>query len=107
MLLDMGIANSVMVPVGVIRPILFPSLSVNQRLWSGPVVIAEGLLLDVGTGNAVRVPAARVPLLVPAELVLPPVPQAVRRSTRSPGMTIRTNLRANGEEIRIKDTPFT
>src|SRR5260370_9186353 len=40
-LLDAGRGNSVMVPLGVMRPILLllPSSSVNQRLPSGPVVI--------------------------------------------------------------------
>jgi hypothetical protein len=36
-------SNSVICPEGVIRPILFPRLSVNQTLPSGPAVIASGL----------------------------------------------------------------
>lgn len=39
--------NSVTVPVGVIRPILFPSLSANQRLPSGPATIRNGRLPGV------------------------------------------------------------
>jgi hypothetical protein len=34
--------NSVMIPDGVIRPILFPSCSVNQTSPSGPTAIAAG-----------------------------------------------------------------
>src|SRR5436853_7454529 len=40
----------------VMRPILLPSRSVNQRLPSGPAVIPSGLLLDVGRGNSLMVP---------------------------------------------------
>ena len=101
-----------------IRPILETPDSVNQRLLSGPAVIHEGWLLDV-TGNSVILPAGNVlfmgvELLVlvefePVGFVLPPVvpPQADRSSMRrSPGMAIRTNLRANWEEMRIKVMPF-
>jgi len=38
----MPVANSVTVPVGVIRPIWLPNCSVYHRLPSGPVVIASG-----------------------------------------------------------------
>src|SRR5262249_1937617 len=41
--------NSLIAPVGEMRPILFPVSSVNQRLPSGPVVIPLGALLPVGT----------------------------------------------------------
>src|ERR1700676_5350622 len=54
--LEVGSANSVMVPVGVMRPILLPSDSVNQRLPSGPAVIPAGPLLEVGSANSVTVP---------------------------------------------------
>src|SRR4029077_8105360 len=53
---DVGIANSVMAPAGVIRPIRLPSRSVNQRLPSGPAVIPPGALRDLGIGNSVMVP---------------------------------------------------
>ena len=45
----MRCVNSVMVPAGVIRPILLPVYSVNQRLPSGPAVIPAGPLLAVGS----------------------------------------------------------
>src|SRR6266568_5465868 len=45
-----------MLPVGVIRPILALSYEVNQRLPSGPAVICEIELKDVGSLNAVRLP---------------------------------------------------
>ncbi len=52
--LDVG--NSVMVPLGVMRP-ASPAPSVNQRLPSGPAVMSKGVPL-VGMGNSVIVPAA-------------------------------------------------
>src|SRR5579884_2790004 len=53
---SVGIANSVTVPEGVMRPILLPLDSVNQRLPSGPLVIPTGSPLAVGIGNAVMLP---------------------------------------------------
>ncbi len=44
------------VPLGVMRPILLLSPSTNQRLPSGPVMISAGALLDAGRGNSVIVP---------------------------------------------------
>ena len=47
-------------PAGVIRPILLPLSSVNQRLPSGPTVMLSGPLSDVGLesgGNSVITPA--------------------------------------------------
>src|SRR2546430_1940861 len=67
-------ANSVMSPVGVIRPTLLPQDSVNQRLPSGPAVMPSGLLLPLGgqlrlggRGNSVITPAgvSRPKLLPP------------------------------------------
>lgn len=42
-----------MVPLGVMRPILLPPASVNQRLPSGPAVMPWGRLSVVGIGNSV------------------------------------------------------
>ena len=39
LLLAVGMGNSVMTPAVVIRPILLPSYSVNQRLPSGPAAM--------------------------------------------------------------------
>src|ERR1700694_2063007 len=47
---------SVIMPSVVIRPTLFPLISTNHRLPSGPAVIAIGSLYGVGTVNSVRVP---------------------------------------------------
>ena len=44
--------NSLIAPLGEMRPILFPASSVNQRLPSGPAVMAMGALLAVGTANS-------------------------------------------------------
>jgi hypothetical protein len=46
-----------MTPVVVIRPILLPLFSVNQRLPSGPAVIPSGLLEAVGVENSLIVTA--------------------------------------------------
>src|SRR5213083_2759484 len=53
-----GMENSVKVPVGVIRPILFAEgfSSVNHRFPSGPAAISTGSLLGVGVENSVIVP---------------------------------------------------
>ena len=48
--------NSVKVPDGVRRPILFLACSVNQRLPSDPEAMNSGVELAVGTGNSVTVP---------------------------------------------------
>jgi hypothetical protein len=45
--------NSAMVwVVRLISPTSLPSISVNQRLPSGPLVIPKGSPLAVGTGNS-------------------------------------------------------
>ena len=49
--------NSVMLPAVVIRPILFPLFSVNQRLLSGPTAMLAGLLAAVGIVNSLEPPA--------------------------------------------------
>ncbi len=43
-----------MSPAGVIRPTLFPPLSVNQRLPSGPAAMLLGFLEVVGMGYLAR-----------------------------------------------------
>src|SRR5215813_8410574 len=51
----------------VIRPILLPSYSVNQRLPSGPAVIPLSWLASVRTSNSVSVPLGVIyPILLPA-----------------------------------------
>ena len=61
-----GTGNSVIVPLGLIRPILSPLHSINQRLPSGPAVIKLGLLPAVGTGNSVILPLGLMrPILFP------------------------------------------
>ena len=68
--LAVGIANSVMTPAVVIRPILEEERperrSVNQRLPSGPTAIASIWALAVGTANSVMTPAVVIrPILLP------------------------------------------
>src|SRR5215469_8912653 len=64
------IGNSVMKPVGVIRPILADVSSVNQRLWSGPAAIESGCADAVGSGYSVATPAVVMApmLLLPASV---------------------------------------
>ncbi len=58
-------ANSVIVPLGVIRPILLGR--VNQRLPSGPVTISIGAPLPEGKRNSVITPSAATrPILPPS-----------------------------------------
>src|SRR6266581_341096 len=59
--------NSVTTPAGVMRPMLFPLNSVNQRLPSGPAVMPKGLLSPVGMENSpVTTPAGVMrPILFP------------------------------------------
>jgi len=60
-----GMANSVMVPAVVIRPILLAPNSVNQRAPSGPAVMPTGKLLAVGRANSVMTPAVVIrPILL-------------------------------------------
>src|SRR6266567_3085786 len=71
-LLAVGIGNSVMAPVVVMRPILLLTLliSVNHRAPSGPTVIPRGPLLGVGTGNSVMLPVVVMrPILLPVSSV--------------------------------------
>src|SRR2546421_107237 len=57
-LVAVGRANSVILPVGVMRPIWLSESepSVNQRLPSGPTVMPPGPLLVVGKANSVMLP---------------------------------------------------
>ena len=57
---------SVMVPEGVILPILLAKYSVNQRLPSGPEVIPTESLFSVGRGYSVMIPEGVIlPILLP------------------------------------------
>ena len=57
-----------------IRPILLPLYSVNQRLPSGPAAIPYGRLPAVGTGNSVTTPAVVIrPILLPTSFGEPEV----------------------------------
>ena len=44
-----------MVPLGVMRPTVFPLFSVNQSAPSGPAVMPQAKLSGVGIGNSVMV----------------------------------------------------
>ena len=67
----------------VIRPILLPSASVNQRLPSGPAVMPRGLLPAVGTGNSVMTPAVVIrPILLATVFGEPEVAVRAGRDAR-------------------------
>ena len=77
----MGTVNSLMMPVVVIRPTLFPADSVNHRLPSGPAAIPCGALSAVGIGNSVICPSGVIlPIALPTFSVnqtLPSEPSAM------------------------------
>ena len=59
-------ATSAFVFPVVMRPILLPLNSVNQSAPSGPAVISNGSLFEVGTGYSVIVPEVVMrPILLP------------------------------------------
>src|SRR5579883_384976 len=123
-----GSGNSVTFPAGVTRPIklwlvcwlgseLVPA-SVNQRLPSGPLVIAIGKLncdelSDTGIVNSVTWPAGPAgvffvgaALLVPPACVPLPALQATSMNVRNPHILIQANLRAIREKMLIESDPF-
>src|SRR5258706_3726463 len=101
--------NSVIAPDIVTRPIFPPSASVNQRFPSGPTVMNDGLLADVGIGNVARTPSVvmrpillspgRVnhrlpsgPAAIPASFVIPENPASklvTRNSVIKPAVVTR------------------
>ena len=77
------VANSSIVPAGVIRPTRLSSWSVNQTLPSAPAAIPRGLLsVAVSFGNSLIAPAGVIcPILLSPESVnqrLPSGPAAIR-----------------------------
>src|SRR5258708_12855554 len=66
---DVGSGNSLIVPVGVMRPILPLWSSVNQRLPSGPAVMPNKLL-RAGTGNSLIWPAGVMRPILPTSVPL-------------------------------------
>src|SRR5882757_4337839 len=86
-----GTGNSVMVPVGVMRPILRVSFSVNQTLPSGPLTIPHALLAFVGMAHSVNVPVGVIrPILLPVLFCsvnqrLPSGPAVIPAESRPPG----------------------
>ena len=71
----------VMVPRGVIRPILLPRCSVNHRLPSGPAAMSRGKLSVAGRAYSVMMPPGVIrPILSPSDSVnqrLPSGPAAI------------------------------
>src|SRR5260370_24014596 len=68
-----------MIPLVVIRPMLFPVSSVNHRLPSGPVVMPPGSLGVVGIGNWVIAPLVVIrPILFPEDSVNQTLPSGPR-----------------------------
>src|SRR5262249_29288755 len=71
-LFPVGIVNSVMLPPVVMRPILSPKASVNQRAPSGPLVIPHGKLFVVGIENSVTLPLVVIRPIFPENFVTAP-----------------------------------
>ena len=63
---SVGAGNSVIDPLVVIRPMLFPCCSVNQRFPSGPAAIPRGEALLLGKAQCVNEPVEvlSVPILL-------------------------------------------
>src|SRR5947208_17094487 len=80
-LLAVGMRNSSILPAGVIRPILFPPSSVNQRLPSRPAAIALGTRLAVGMENSVPAPVGVI-----APIWFPPSSVSERAPSSQAGM---------------------
>src|SRR5438093_12561081 len=78
-----------MAPPGVMRPILLPSASVNQRAPSGPAVIPTGELL-AGIANSVRAPVG-----VMRPILLPPSP-VNQRGPSGPAVILTGRALAGG-----------
>src|SRR6266508_2691638 len=91
-LLAKGRVNSVMAPVGVIRPTFMRSASVNQRFPSGPEVIAHGPLWNVGMANS----ALSTPAVLMCRTLFPPC-SANQRFPSGP-LPIPMGYRAAGRE---------
>ena len=56
-----------MTPAVVMRPILLPGVSVNQRLPSGPAVMSSGEWLPAGVGNSVTAPEGVIRPILPSD----------------------------------------
>src|SRR5215472_8277458 len=87
-----GIVNSVIMPAVVIRPILFPSISVNQILPSGPATMPPGPDAAVGTGNSVTVPEGviRPVLFAPCSVNQRSPPGTLQLRRRHPAFGVST-----------------
>jgi hypothetical protein len=87
------VGNSLTVPPGVIRPILLPVASVNQRLPSGPAAIPFGLLPpEMPVENSVTAPLGVIrPILLELNSVnqrLPSGPAAISTSWLDAGIPV-------------------
>src|SRR5260370_10307092 len=119
-----GTGNSVMVPVGVMRPILRPSFSVTQTLPSGlgPLAIPRGLLAIVGMAHSVNMPVGVTrPILLPVPfcsvnqrlpsgpVVIPYGPALVVGTVYSvnipPGVVLATRLPIGSVNQRLPSGP--
>ena len=104
LLFAVGTTYSVNAPEVVTLATLFPMLSVNQRLPSGPAVIPKGALLAVGTANSVAVPEGVMrPILLAADSVnhtIPsgPIPTNAWFGRLAFGVGIGNSLRGSEEE---------
>jgi hypothetical protein len=81
---SVGTANSVRVPLGVIRPMVFAADSVNQRFPSAPAAIATGPQRGSGSSNRWTLPSVRA-----------------RNARLRRGCWWRRSRRAGGENVEV------
>src|ERR1035437_8060881 len=79
--LNVGVANSVLAPEGFTLPILAMPASENQRLPSGPVVMATGALPNVSVNS----------VMVPEGVTLPILPAGCSENQRLPSGPVVMN----------------
>src|SRR5918994_2990707 len=98
-------ANSVMLPAGVMRAILAGAAvnsvpSVNQRLPSGPLVMARGWLLAVGTLNCFSAPTGAASAALPSDNTRPTASVAASTRPALRDMSLTPELAAQEKEAR-------
>jgi hypothetical protein len=102
--LGLGSGNSVTIPCGVMRPILFPVNSVNQRLPSGPRAMPSG---DPAYGNSVIVPeGVMVPMCVNSvNQRFPSGPVVIASRFELPGRGVMVPMCVNSVNQRFPSGP--
>ncbi len=90
-----------MTPAVVMRPILLPELSVNQRLPSGPATMSWGMEPTVGVGNSVTMPDGVIRPILPTDSAnqrFPSDPSAIPSGSAAPPIGYSVTPCARAEE---------